>query len=98
MHGCVCVGPRFQDTEDHLQAEEQQLLPGLVQALRQEQLMALGRVFEWAKLIAPSRYAPASSCCCAGCSAATLGFSCSAVHTRLAVAGGLQQRRRGTTA
>jgi hypothetical protein len=31
------------------------LLPGLQEELSQQQLMQLGRLFEWAKLIAPSR-------------------------------------------
>ena len=50
-----CVLLRLQDTEQHLQAEERELLPHMEQALSHEQLMRLGRAFEWAKLIAPSR-------------------------------------------
>lgn len=46
---------RLQDTEQHLQAEERELLPHMEQTLSHEQLMRLGRAFEWAKLIAPSR-------------------------------------------
>lgn len=43
------------DAEQHLQEEELELLPALQKELSQEQLMQLGREFEWAKLIAPSR-------------------------------------------
>lgn len=35
--------------------EEQELLPELQRVLSHEQLMQLGREFEWAKLVAPSR-------------------------------------------
>jgi hypothetical protein len=45
----------LQDTEQHLQAEERELLPRIQQELPREQLMRLGRAFEWAKLITPSR-------------------------------------------
>lgn len=45
----------MQDAEQHLQEEELELLPALQKELSQEQLMQLGREFEWAKLIAPSR-------------------------------------------
>jgi hypothetical protein len=44
-----------QDTEAHLQEEEEVLLPALAKQLSPQQLMDLGRQFEWAKLIAPSR-------------------------------------------
>lgn len=53
--------PFAQDTEAHLQQEEQVLLPALQKQLSRQQLMDLGRQFEWAKLIAPSR------CVCASC-------------------------------
>jgi len=52
-------GVHLQDAEAHLQDEEQELLPELEKVLTHEQLMQLGQEFEWAKLIAPSRY----DCC-----------------------------------
>lgn len=45
----------LQDVERHLQEEEHELLPSLQKELSQEQLMQLGRAFEWVKLMAPSR-------------------------------------------
>jgi hypothetical protein len=48
--------PHPQDCERHLQEEERVLLPGLQEELSPQQLMQLGRLFEWAKLIAPSRW------------------------------------------
>lgn len=58
LAGCCCCWCFWapQDCEAHLQEEERVLLPGLQEELSHQQLMQLGRLFEWAKLVAPSRW------------------------------------------